>query len=90
MSGVLIVKALVGNYDKWRVAFDENAALRRENGVNSTEIYCSPEDVNTLLVLQFFDSVEKASSFASNPALVETMHAGGVVGPARVSVASLS
>lgn len=90
MSAVLIVKALVANYDKWRISFEENAAFRRESGVGDTEIYCSPEDVNTLLVLHYFDSTDEAHAFASNPALADAMHAHGVVGTPRMNVATLS
>ncbi|HVB19190.1 MAG TPA: antibiotic biosynthesis monooxygenase [Acidimicrobiales bacterium] len=86
MAAVVMMRALVGNYDKWRVAFDANASFREESGVTDVEIYCSPEDVNTLLVLEFFSSTPAAQQYASNPELVGSSLAGGVVGTPRVSV----
>lgn len=86
MSAVLIVKGNVASYDHWRSSYDDAAAFRRENGVVSDEVYCSPEDMTSILVLQFFDSVEAARSFASNPELAEAMKAGGVIGTPRFTI----
>jgi len=86
VAAVVMMRALVGNYDKWRVAFDANASFREESGVSDVEIYCSPEDVNTLLVLEFFESTKAAHLYAANPELVGSSRAGGVVGTPRVSV----
>jgi hypothetical protein len=86
MSVVLVVKANVASYDRWRIAYEESAAFRRENGVLHDEIYCSPEDMTVILVMQTFDSVETAHSFVSNPKLAETMKAAGVIGAPHLTI----
>lgn len=86
MSAVLIVKANVASYDSWRIAYDSAITFRRENGVTEDEVYCSPEDMTSILVLHFFDTVEAARSFASNPGLAEAMRSSGVVGTPRATI----
>lgn len=87
MSVVLIVKVNVVSYDSWRTHYDGAAALRRENGVIGDEVYCSPEDMTSILVLQHFDTVEAAQSFAASEGLARAMKAGGVIGAAHFTVA---
>ncbi|MHB8335502.1 MAG: antibiotic biosynthesis monooxygenase [Acidimicrobiales bacterium] len=86
MSVVLIAKANVASYDRWRNAYDEAAPFRRENGVLHEEIYCSPEDMTSVLVMQTFESVETAKSFTSNPKFTETMNAAGVIGAPHLMI----
>lgn len=86
MSAVLIVRANVAHYDAWRTAYDAAVTFRRENGVTSDEVYCSPEDMTLVLVLHFFDTVEAAQSFASNPGLAEAMRSSGVFGTPRLTI----
>ena len=86
MSVVLVVKANVASYDHWRNTYDEAAPFRRENGVLHDEIYCSPEDMTSVLVLETFDSVETAQTFISNPKFAETMKAAGVIGEPRLTI----
>ncbi len=86
MPAVLIVKANVASYDPWRTAYDSFHAFRRENGVTGDEVYCSPEDMTSILVLQFFDTVEAAQAFASNPGLAEAMRSSGVIGAPRLTI----
>jgi hypothetical protein len=86
MSVVLVIKANVASYDHWRNTYDEAAPFRRENGVLHDEIYCSPEDMTSVLVMQTFESVETAQSFASNPKLAETMKVAGVIGAPHLTI----
>jgi len=86
MSTVLIVKSSVASYDSWRTAYDGAAAFRRENGVKDDEVYCSPEDMTSILVLEFFDTVRAAQSFASNPALAKVMRSNGVIGAPHMTI----
>jgi len=87
MPVVLIVKANVTSYDHWRTAYDAASSFRRENGVSRDEVYCSPEDMTSVLVLHFFDTVEAAQSFASNPGLAEAMRSSGVIGAPHLTIA---
>lgn len=86
MAIVLVTKVNVASYDRWRNAYEEAAPFRRENGVLHDDIYCSPEDMTYVLVLETFDSVEAAQSFASNPKLLEAMQAAGVIGAPHMTI----
>lgn len=86
MSAVLIVKVNVASYDPWRTSYDRTAAFRRENGVTRDEIYCSPQDMTSILVLHYFDTVDAAQSFISNPDLADAMKSGGVIGAPHFTV----
>jgi quinol monooxygenase YgiN len=86
MSVVLMVKANVASYDPWRTFYDGAASFRRENGVLRGEVYCSPEDMTSILVLHYFDSVASAKAFAANPDLAEAMKSSGVIGAPRISI----
>ena len=86
MSTVLIIRAHVKSYDAWRTTFDAHVGFRRENGVTSSEVYCSPVDMTSVAVLATFDSVEAASAFVANPKLAEAMTAGGVIGAPNITI----
>lgn len=86
MSVVLVVKAHVASYDHWRNTYDEAAEFRRENGVLHDEVYCSPEDMTSVLVMETFDSVERARAFASNPKVLEIMKTAGVIGTPHTTI----
>ncbi|MHB1209829.1 MAG: antibiotic biosynthesis monooxygenase [Acidimicrobiales bacterium] len=80
MAAILLIKARVTAYDHWRSAYDENSTFRREHGVIGDEVYCSPEDMTSVLVLHSFDTVDAAQRFTSDPAFAETSHVTGVIG----------
>ena len=86
MSAILIVKARVTSYDSWRTSYDAKVTFRREHGASDVEIYCAPEDMTSVLVLHFFDSIGAARSFAANPALTEAFHEGGVIGTPHLTI----
>ncbi|MHB1089448.1 MAG: antibiotic biosynthesis monooxygenase [Acidimicrobiales bacterium] len=80
MAAILLIKARVTAYDHWRNAYDANSAFRRERGVMGDEVYCSPEDMTSVLVLHSFDTVDAAQHFTTDPAFAETLHSSGVIG----------
>ena len=86
MTAVLIIRIHVKSYDAWRTSFDAHIGFRRENGVTSSEVYCSPVDMTSVAVLATFDSVDTASAFVANPELAEVMKAGGVIGAPNITI----
>jgi len=86
MSAVLIVKANVASYDPWQTSYDGMAAFRRENGVIRDEVYCSPEDMTSILVLHYFDTVDAARSFIANPDLADALKSSGVIGAPHFTI----
>ena len=86
MSVLVLVKGNVTSYDHWRTAYDAGASFRRSNGVTRDEVYCSPEDMTVVMVLHYFDTVEAATAFVSNPALAEVMSESGVIGAPHITI----
>lgn len=87
MSALLIIKANIGSYDHWRTAYDKGLTFRRENGVTRDEVYCSPDSTLLVLVLHYFDTVDAANSFVSNPEFTEVMRSSGVIGSPHMVIA---
>lgn len=75
MSVVLVIKANVASYDHCRNSYEDAVHFRRENGVLHDEVYRSPEDMTSILMLQTFDSVESARAFVAIPKCAEMMKA---------------
>lgn len=90
MSAVSIIQIQVQNYDTWRTLFDEHRAFRRANGMTSDAVFCSPEDMTSVLVIGTFDTVDVARTFASNAELREVMKASGVIGAPRITIAEVA
>lgn len=86
MSAVLMVKMNVASYDPWRTTYDGTAALRRDHGVIRDEVYCSPEDMTSILVLHYFQTIDLAKSFVVNPVLADAMATGGVIGAPHFTI----
>lgn len=76
----LFVRHDVADYAAWRKGYDENQALRDDNGVTGDGVFVSADDGNDVTVHHDFDSVEAARAFASNPELKEVMQKLGVTG----------
>ncbi len=86
MSAVLIIKVNVASYDPWRTSYDGTAAFRRENGVTRDEVYCSPEDMTSILVLHYFDTVLAAQTFITNSDLADALKSSGVIGAPHFTI----
>lgn len=89
MAAILLIKARVTAYDHWRTSYDANNTFRREHGVIGDEVYCSPEDMTSILVLHSFDTVDAAQHFTSDPAFAEVMHSDGVIGNAILTITGI-
>ena len=81
---LLTMRYQVGNYAKWKAAFDEfppskgGATFHRVNRVTGNP--------NTVMVTSGFATPEAADAFVSNPNLVAAMQAGGAIGRPRVEI----
>lgn len=89
MSAILIIRANVVSYDKWRTAYDESYSFRVEHGVREEKVFCSPSDMTSVLVLHYFDSVEAASAYIADPALIKATKERGVIGAAHLTITSV-
>ena len=89
MTTVLIIRIHVKSYDAWRSSFDAHIGFRRESGVTSNEVYCSPVDMTSIAVLANFDSVDAANAFIESPGFAEAMKEGGVIGAPNITISEV-
>ena len=86
MSGTLIVRHPVTDFDAWRVVYNEVAALRDQHGCTSERVLQLPTDANDVVAIHDFPTVEQAEAFASDPALKAAMERSGVAGAPRIEI----
>lgn len=86
MTGTLIVRHPVSDYDAWRVVYEEVGTLRDQHGCTAERVLRLPTDANDLLVIHEFPTVERAQAFADDPALGAAMQRAGVAGPPRIEI----
>ena len=84
----LFVRHTVGDNSAWRRGYDENRALRDENGVKADGVYVSVDDETDVTVYHDFDSSDAARSFAAHPDLKAAMDQLGVVGAPTIWITS--
>ena len=71
----------VHDYDKWKVVFEENAAVRKEFGCTGGYVFRDADDPNKVTALLEFESVERFRAFRQDPRLADAMSRAGVDGP---------
>ena len=74
----MVIQHTVADYNSWRAVYDEAEALRAQHGFVGERILRGSGDVNSLLVVQDFDSLSGAQSFAADPGLRDAMERAGV------------
>jgi hypothetical protein len=70
----------VTDYGKWRKAYDEFDAERRNLGVVGDAVYRAAENDRDVTITHDFDTLDKAKTFATSPRLREVMTSAGVTG----------
>jgi hypothetical protein len=79
----LAVHHSVENYDTWKAAFDEHAAVRQSHGSTGHRVL---RDGNDLLVLLEFPDASAAAAFRADQSLGAAMQKAGVQGAPEISV----
>lgn len=79
----VIISHTTADFDAWKPAFDEHAAVRASNGATSHRLLRNGNDVT---VIMEFPSVAAFESFASEPSLADAMKNGGVVSAPNITV----
>jgi quinol monooxygenase YgiN len=80
MATTLVITHDVADYDAWYRVFTEHAAVRKEHGCLSEELFRNPEQPNEVMNVMRFPSREDVESFLADPSLQEAMTRAGVVG----------
>ena len=86
MTGTLIVRHPVTDFDAWRAVYDEVGTLRDQHGCIAERVLVLPTDGNDVVAIHDFPTVEQAEAFANDPALKEAMGRGGVAGAPRIEI----
>jgi hypothetical protein len=84
----IAVQLTIGDYEEWRLVFDQHKHLRDEAGIRSEQVYVNADD--TTQVLLWFDVADptKARQAIQGDAIKEAMKEGGVVGPPKIHAVS--
>lgn len=83
-GAMIFVSHKVENYDKWKPVFDSTAAWKPKFGWKSSTVMSIDGDQNNVLVIESFESIEKAKAFATSAELRAAMGKAGVMGPPDV------
>lgn len=77
---VLIIHE-VEDYEKWKVVFDDVAAIRREAGEIAYQLLAYDTDARRVVHFSQWTSLDAARAFFESPVLVEIRRIAGVRAP---------
>ncbi len=80
----MFIKHGVADYAKWKSAFDEHEAMRRENGTTGHSLHRDADDPNVIIAVLRVSDLNRAKEFASSEELRSTMERAGVQGPPEI------
>jgi erythromycin esterase-like protein len=82
----LAVQLTIGDYAKWRPAFDKHKPLRDKAGFTNTKVYRNADDAKELMVWSEVSDVAKARDALTGQEIRSAMQEAGVVGPPKIHV----
>ncbi len=89
-AGVTVaVHHRVGDYDVWKLVFDEHESVRRSHGALEHRVYHPVGDPLQPVIHLDFLTAEAAEAFGADLSLPEVMARGGVEGEPGVNVSTL-
>jgi hypothetical protein len=74
----VIVAHHVADYDKWLPVFLAHGEARRSNGATGHSVCRDPKDLDSVVIVNDFATLEGAIAFTQDPTLPAAMAAGGV------------
>ncbi len=80
----MFIKHRVADYAKWKSAFDEHEAMRREHGIISHSLHRDADDPNVVIIAFRVSDLNRAKEFAASEELRSTMERAGVQGPPEI------
>ena len=83
---LMVVHHPVKDYDAWRIEYDNAQPIRDRHRVTNATVFRNADDPNELTGLHWFNSVDEACAFASDPGLRDAMARAGVIGPPRIEI----
>lgn len=79
-----VVQHKVADFDAWHAVYVSVADLQAAGGVTQKSFHREADDPDNVLVLHYFDSVDKARAFFASSELQDAMKRAGVVGEPRI------
>lgn len=83
MVNLLIVHN-VKDYKKWKPVFDEHITMRKAAGEKEAQSFRNLDNPNELIILQKWDTIEKARKFTESEDLKKAMQKAGVEGKPKI------
>jgi hypothetical protein len=72
------VQHQVEEYSKWKSAFDQTEAYKRNHGWKRSQLFSVGGDRKEVLIMEEFETPDQARSFLDSPFLLEAMASAGV------------
>ena len=81
-----VIQHPVADYDTWRQVYDALLPKREAAGMLSARVLQAPDDPNTIILIQEFETLEGAQALFSSPDLKAAMQSAGVTAPPVISI----
>jgi hypothetical protein len=82
----LAVQITIGDYGKWRAAFDKASLLRDKAGLKNVKVYRNADEANAVLIWSETNDLVKARETITGPDIQKAMQEAGVIGPPKIHV----
>jgi hypothetical protein len=76
----MFVRHQVSDFGKWKRAYDEFAAMRKEMGVTGASVHRDASDPSIIIVTHQFKDLKSATAFANAENLKTALMNAGVIG----------
>jgi hypothetical protein len=80
----LQIRHRVQDYNQWKRVYDETAEYKRHQGWKRYRLFQVAGDRTSLLVMEQFETLEQARSYAESEYLREAFTVGGVLAPTEI------
>jgi hypothetical protein len=74
----IIVRNRVESYTAWKRSWDAGAAIRRNGGIVSEQLFRNPGITDEVLVLVEFSTLEQARTYLASAELQEVLRESGI------------
>ncbi len=89
LAGIIVTHP-VEDYDKWRAAYDDFDAYRKDNGIVGHAVNQELGKPNQVIVYHQANDIETLRKFVDSTELKETMEKAGVAGPPDIQFVQVS
>ncbi|MEE8370248.1 MAG: cyclase [Dehalococcoidia bacterium] len=80
----MFIRHRVADYARWKAAFDEHEATRKEYGFTGHSLHRDGQDANVIIIAFRVAGLDRATEFARSLSLREAMEQAGVQGAPEI------